>query len=449
MVDWLDDALEEAGGLVDKAKEGVDVAGDAIGDAVDAVEDAHTAAVDWTADAIETVEEARQDAIDWTVEAIPKVEQARQDAVDWTANAMENPEQALEDIEDFAEDAVEGALLGDFAEDTWGKVVGQIGVGLTPAGVAADVRDFAAGLRDVAEGKDGAWLNLGLAGIGFIPLVGDAIKGGVRMARKASRAADVVRTAGNAADAARTSGHAADAARAGGNAADARHAGGGTPGAASDVRKAQPIADGRFPIPDAHRAEFQRMHREREAWIQRRDELEALPRPLTDRQAEQLSMARHEVNSASRQMGERASQVFMEGNFQDARQWHPFTSELDEPSLSHEFDQVWTVKDPTNSGDTLYVVVESKGGTSGIGTRTLADGTVVQQGTREYYQATAESMIENGARRQDANLMKRGEELMKAIDDENVLYYKVQAPIGPQGVTEVQATRFYINQLDR
>jgi hypothetical protein len=95
------------------------------------------------------------------------------------------------------------------------------------------------------------------------------------------------------------------------------------------------------------------------------------------------------------------------------------------------------------------VVVEAKVGSSTIGTRTLADGTVVQQGTREYYEATAESMIENGMRRGDSNLEQRGRDLLEAIENENVLYYKVQAPIGPQGVTEIEAQRFYINQLDR
>lgn len=440
---WLD----EAGDLLDKAKETVtdagEAVGDAVGDAVDTVKDAHQQAVDWTADAIETVEQARQDAIDWTADAIPKVEEARQKAVDWTANAMENPEQALEDVGDFVAEAIEGAVLGDFAEDTWGKVAGQVAVGFTPAGVYADVRDFAAGLKDVAQGKEGAWTNLGLAGIGFIPLVGDAIKGGVRMARKGARVADVARTASNTADAAGDAGRAAPSTGTGGGSPPPP-----SPGPPGPVR-AQSIGEGRFPIPAAHRAEFEQLNRQRQAWIEMRDRLDALPRPLTQQQADQLSLARYEINSTSRQMGERAGQVFMEGNFKDARQWHPFTSELDEPSLNREFDQVWTVKDPTNSNDTLFVVVESKGGTSGIGTRTLDDGTVVQQGTREYYQATAEDMIRNGQARGDLNLEQRGRDLKAAIDNENVLYYKVQAPIGPQGVTEVEATRFYINQLDR
>jgi hypothetical protein len=84
---------------------------------------------------------------------------------------------------------VDGVVLGDFSEEeSWWKVTGQVLLGLVPyAGQVADIRDIAANIKGVAEGKDGAWLNLGLAGIGIIPLFGDLAKGGVRLGRQAAK----------------------------------------------------------------------------------------------------------------------------------------------------------------------------------------------------------------------------------------------------------------------
>ncbi len=78
---------------------------------------------------------------------------------------------------------LEGAILGDFAgNDTWSAVAGQTTVGLIPiAGQIADARDTLAAVRDVAEGKDGGWARLGAAGVGWIPGIGDALKGGARV----------------------------------------------------------------------------------------------------------------------------------------------------------------------------------------------------------------------------------------------------------------------------
>jgi hypothetical protein len=65
---------------------------------------------------------------------------------------------------------------------TAGKIVG----GLNPL---ADARDIAAGVKHVAEGKDGAWLDLGTATLGAIPLVGDAGKALIRGGRKVAKEA--------------------------------------------------------------------------------------------------------------------------------------------------------------------------------------------------------------------------------------------------------------------
>lgn len=84
---------------------------------------------------------------------------------------------------------IEGAFAGDFSgNDSWSKVGGQTVVGVIPiVGQIADARDTVAALRDVAQGKKGAWLGLGAAALGWIPLVGDAAKGAIRVGRRAAR----------------------------------------------------------------------------------------------------------------------------------------------------------------------------------------------------------------------------------------------------------------------
>lgn len=79
-----------------------------------------------------------------------------------------------------------GAVAGDFSDnESWSKTGGQVAVGLIPVvGQIADARDTAAAIKDVAQGKDGAWINLGAAAIGWIPLIGDGAKAGLRVGRR-------------------------------------------------------------------------------------------------------------------------------------------------------------------------------------------------------------------------------------------------------------------------
>jgi hypothetical protein len=76
---------------------------------------------------------------------------------------------------------VEGAVLGDFKENpTIWNTIGQIAIGFVPyAGQVADVRDMVAAIDKLRKSgwKDGgAWFDLVLTGVGFIPGFGDAIK---------------------------------------------------------------------------------------------------------------------------------------------------------------------------------------------------------------------------------------------------------------------------------
>lgn len=82
-----------------------------------------------------------------------------------------------------ASEFMRGLVLGDFAEsESLAAVAGQIVGGLIPVyGQLADVRDLVAALKQVAEGKEGAWASLGLAAVGFVPLFGDMVKAGKRV----------------------------------------------------------------------------------------------------------------------------------------------------------------------------------------------------------------------------------------------------------------------------
>lgn len=83
---------------------------------------------------------------------------------------------------------LEGAILGDAGDnDSWSAIAGQTVIGFVPiAGQIADVRDLVASFRGVAEGRDGAWLNVAIAGVAFIPGL-DFLKGGTRVGRRALR----------------------------------------------------------------------------------------------------------------------------------------------------------------------------------------------------------------------------------------------------------------------
>ncbi len=78
---------------------------------------------------------------------------------------------------------LEGAALGGFSDNnSWSSIVGQVAVGFVPvAGQLADVRDIAAGLIHLAQGKEGAALELGLSAVGVIPGGGDLVRGAGRV----------------------------------------------------------------------------------------------------------------------------------------------------------------------------------------------------------------------------------------------------------------------------
>ena len=72
-----------------------------------------------------------------------------------------------------------GIVLGDFSEDSsLLKLLAQIAVGFVPyAGQVADARDIIANIKNVIQGKELAWVGLGLAVLAIIPGL-DALKAG-------------------------------------------------------------------------------------------------------------------------------------------------------------------------------------------------------------------------------------------------------------------------------
>lgn len=82
----------------------------------------------------------------------------------------------------------EGAVLGEFGEnDSWSAIAGTTVVGFIPiVGQIADVRDLVAAFKGVAEGREGGWLNVGIATIAFVPGL-DWLKSGKRIGKKIAK----------------------------------------------------------------------------------------------------------------------------------------------------------------------------------------------------------------------------------------------------------------------
>jgi RHS repeat-associated protein len=82
---------------------------------------------------------------------------------------------------------MEGLVKGNLSDnDSWSATLGSVVGGLIPGvGLVADIRDLGAAVAHIAEGRDGAWLEMGAAVIGFVP-GGDIAKGIAKSATKAT-----------------------------------------------------------------------------------------------------------------------------------------------------------------------------------------------------------------------------------------------------------------------
>lgn len=108
---------------------------------------------------------------------------ARMQRVQQAVNETFGP--ALKAVNSVTSQVVEGEFHE--GETTWGGVVGNVITGVIPGvGQVADARDTSAAAKKVwnSPGSLSSWASLGMAGIGWIPLFGDAIKGGGKVGKK-------------------------------------------------------------------------------------------------------------------------------------------------------------------------------------------------------------------------------------------------------------------------
>ncbi|HEX6739018.1 MAG TPA: hypothetical protein VF310_12135 [Vicinamibacteria bacterium] len=175
-----------------------------------------------------------------------------------------------------------------------------------------------------------------------------------------------------------------------------------------------------FDIPADVRADFEAVLADREKARAVRDDLalDEMAHRLDRHDARELSTTRFEVTDASRELGEMAGEAFMDRQFPGAEKVYPPDGA---PSRSGDFDQVWKAKD--EHGRDILVVVEAKGGSSGLGGRLLADGSYAQQGSAAYFDRIVEVM------RQSPTGAKVADEISWHRTWDTVRYFEVRAPL--------------------
>lgn len=121
----------------------------------------------------------------WALKATEAIDEATRRQARADSDVQGNGE------EEAQSDLLGEVIEGDFheGESTWTGTAANVAVGVVPiVGQVADVRDTAAAVKDVWN--DPSWgnvANLGLAAAGWVPLVGDAAKGAVKVGRKATQ----------------------------------------------------------------------------------------------------------------------------------------------------------------------------------------------------------------------------------------------------------------------
>ena len=169
--------------------------------------------------------------------------------------------------------------------------------------------------------------------------------------------------------------------------------------------------------------------------IAKRDKLEALEETgkIKPQEAADLRKLHAEINEQSRRIGEQAAEGVMSGR--GGKKIYPVGKTH---STSGDFDQVWKV------GDEFHIV-EAKGGSSGLGSRSISEAMRAEQGTVEYAMSIAENMARNGTTKEIRQL---GDQLVKAIGQRKIKYVLVRAPIvteaGVAGLGKVKVSEFVL-----
>jgi hypothetical protein len=153
--------------------------------------------------------------------------------------------------------------------------------------------------------------------------------------------------------------------------------------------------------------------------------------------------AQYEMNVASRLIGERSAEVW-------ARRRYPGPPPAQlryggAGSRPGDFDQIWECTE-TVAGQkrTVWLVVEAKGGSSGLGSRRVASGQRAEQGTKLYFTDILNSMMAMGGDAQTYAMRIR-------TSGEPVRYMHVEAPMSytvEGGVIKSQLDDLRIREFD-
>jgi hypothetical protein len=177
-------------------------------------------------------------------------------------------------------------------------------------------------------------------------------------------------------------------------------------------------------LTDPDRAVLNKDLADREAARTTRDTAEAAQKGAVEagdtaeaaRQGDIASKAKGQVNKASESLGEHGADAAIKSKFPGAEQTFP------PPGMKaggkYTLDLVY------KDGDRL-IVVEAKGGASELATRTVEGGKIAQQGSKEYLNATLDSMERRGGKYAEA-----AAEVREALKNGKVDYYKAKTPIG-------------------
>jgi hypothetical protein len=117
-------------------------------------------------------------------------------------------------------------------------------------------------------------------------------------------------------------------------------------------------------------------------------------RPLTLDDSAAVDTAASRMVRTSETLGEEGAARWVQATYPEAvplKGWPPSGG----PGVAYEFDQIWRVPGAGPEGADLFIVVEAKGATAQLGTRTVG-AAIVEQGTPEYYEATLDAMAKAG-----------------------------------------------------
>lgn len=201
---------------------------------------------------------------------------------------------------------------------------------------------------------------------------------------------------------------------------------------ADDVKQRSELIGGKteartLKVTEDEQKAINKLLEDRKALIKKRDDLEHIAdtRQLTDAEGAELAKARAGINRASEVLGEQAAERYVSSAY-------PGATRVYKGSGSGKFDLIFKWKDA--EGKDIFIVVEAKGGGSSLGTRQIASGARVEQGTAPYLDDITQLMVNRGEA--------VGSELQIARAQGRVKYLKVQAPINADPGVAIRVGEF-------